>query len=321
MIDVESAGCLFVKIKGVRMEYILYCDESVQVGPVYSGFFGGCIISAKDWQHVTNILNEKKNELNLYGEVKWAKVTSNYLKKYIDLMALFYSFVKDGTIKVRIIYQSNTEQPLEQNIKPDTRYFRQYYKFVKNAFGFKYLKSEKPIHLRIYLDSLPYNSNKRKELKKLLLDLPNTNKFKNSPIAIRNGDVAEVDSHEHVILQCMDIILGSMHFWLNYIDKNVSEEKDAPGNRTVAKEKLCEHIIGHINEIMPEFTVSETTSEYDDIVPECYWNHAYRHWRYVKEREIGSSDYTKEREALHANLTLDEIVEGSMEMDEKRKNK
>ena len=33
------------------------------------------------------------------------------------------------------------------------------------------------------------------------------------------------------------------------------------------------------------------------------------------------SHYTKEREALHANLTFDEIVKGSMEMDEKRKNK
>jgi len=52
------------------MEYILYCDESIQTGPVFGGFFGGCIVSARDWQHVTDTLNTKKMELNLYGEVK-----------------------------------------------------------------------------------------------------------------------------------------------------------------------------------------------------------------------------------------------------------
>jgi len=39
---------------------------------------------------------------------------------------------------------------------------------------------------------------------------------------------------------------------------------------------------------------------------------------FIRQFNTGSGDYTKEREALHANMTFDDIVRGSMEMDVKR---
>ena len=81
------------KQKGVDLEYILYCDESSQKGPKYSDFFGGCLVSSKDLLEVTNALEVKKTELFMRGEVKWSKVTENYLNKYIELMTLFFSFI------------------------------------------------------------------------------------------------------------------------------------------------------------------------------------------------------------------------------------
>jgi len=53
------------------------------------------------------------------------------------------------------------------------------------------------------------------------------------------------------------------------------------GKRTVAKDKLYNNIIEHINEVMPNFNIYETTDDYDNKIPDCYWNHAYRHWRYI----------------------------------------
>jgi len=35
----------------------------------------------------------------------------------------------------------------------------------------------------------------------------------------------------------------------------------------------------------------------------------------IRQFNAGSGDYTKEREALHADLTFDDIVAGSKEMD------
>ena len=40
---------------------------------------------------------------------------------------------------------------------------------------------------------------------------------------------------------------------------------------------------------------------------------------FIRQFNVGSGDYTTEREALHAELSFDEIVKGSIEMDKKRK--
>jgi len=39
---------------------------------------------------------------------------------------------------------------------------------------------------------------------------------------------------------------------------------------------------------------------------------------FIRQFSIGSGNYTVEREALHADLTFEEIVNGSMKMDTKR---
>jgi hypothetical protein len=39
---------------------------------------------------------------------------------------------------------------------------------------------------------------------------------------------------------------------------------------------------------------------------------------FIRQFNAGSGDYTKERAAFHAELTFDEIVKGSMEMDSKK---
>lgn len=50
--------------------------------------------------------------------------------------------------------------------------------------------------------------------------------------------IAEVDSKNHVILQCIDIALGSMNFKLNNMDKEKMPNSNRCGKRTIAKEKL-----------------------------------------------------------------------------------
>lgn len=52
------------------MEYILYCDESSSKGKKFGDFFGGCIVSSKDLENIVAALEAKKEELNLYGEIK-----------------------------------------------------------------------------------------------------------------------------------------------------------------------------------------------------------------------------------------------------------
>lgn len=67
----------------------------------------GALINLSDINLIENALNSGKEELNLNGEIKWTKVTDNYLEKYIDMINLFFEFIKSGKIKVRIMFAQN----------------------------------------------------------------------------------------------------------------------------------------------------------------------------------------------------------------------
>ena len=57
-------------------------------------FMDGALVKVTDIQDIEKRLNSKKEELNLNGEIKWTKVTGNYLDKYIEMINLFFSFIK-----------------------------------------------------------------------------------------------------------------------------------------------------------------------------------------------------------------------------------
>ena len=62
-----------------KRNYIIYSDESDRKGKYFSNFFGGALLNASDQENITALLNLKKQELNLNNELKWERVTANYL--------------------------------------------------------------------------------------------------------------------------------------------------------------------------------------------------------------------------------------------------
>lgn len=53
-------------------------------------FMVGALVKVSDVQAIEKALNDKKDELNLKDEIKWTKVTGNYLDKYIEMINLFF---------------------------------------------------------------------------------------------------------------------------------------------------------------------------------------------------------------------------------------
>lgn len=94
------------------MEYFIYCDESLGKGKYYSDFFGGALVKSAHFEEVKVALEEKKAELNLKNEIKWVKVTENYLQKYMEMIDLFFSFIEQGKVKVRIMFRDTEKSPL-----------------------------------------------------------------------------------------------------------------------------------------------------------------------------------------------------------------
>ncbi len=135
------------------MEYIIYSDESVSQGELFSDFFGGALVTNRDFNEVNAALEARKCELNLMGEIKWTKVSVNYLEKYKQMMDLFFSFIKQNKVKLRIMFQESghSYSPLHQD-QIVNRYHLLYYQFIKHAFGLVY--HDGPVGETVYLKTL-----------------------------------------------------------------------------------------------------------------------------------------------------------------------
>jgi len=89
----------------------------------------------------------------------------------------------------------------------------------------------------------------------------------------------EVDSHKHILLQCLDMVLGAMAFRLNEMHLEKEPGKRLRGKRTIAKERLYKHILERIRKIYPNFNIGISTSLQGEV--ENLWKYPYRHFRFV----------------------------------------
>ncbi|MED0701991.1 DUF3800 domain-containing protein [Aeribacillus composti] len=264
------------------MQYIIYCDESEKNGKYYGNFYGGALVKSTDFHLVKDTLEKRKEELGFKGEVKWQKVTDQYLEKYIELIDTFFDFIEINKVKVRIMFTHNMYLPNELSKEQrDNEYFLLYYQFFKHAFGLKYSNpSTNPISLYIFFDQLPDTKEKNQKFIDYIYNLQFQDIFKDANLYINSkDDIAEAVSHKHVILQCLDIVLGAMEFRLNEKHKEIPEGKKRRGKRTRAKEKLYKHINKRIRKIYPGFNIGESTGRSGDN--KNLWNHPYRHWKFT----------------------------------------
>ncbi len=270
-------------------EYILFCDESDRRGKYYSNFYGGALVGSSHYQRITNRLNAKKAELNLYQEVKWSKVTAQYLEKYTELIGVFFEEIIAGNLRIRIMFRQNAHLPRGLSREQvDWEYYLLYYQFVKHAFGLEYAPDN--LRLRLYFDRFPDTAEKSEQFKGFLMGLTKSRKWRT--IDIKKEDITEIDSRNHVILQCMDVVLGSMSFRLNDKHKQKPPGSRRRGKRTIAKEKLYKAILAEIYKIRPRFNIGVSTRT--ESLSER-WEMPYLHWAFVPKDETYDPSLTKPR--------------------------
>ena len=261
------------------LEYILYCDESSDNGALYGDFFGGCILPAGKHQSICAALEAKKREQHLFGEIKWTKVTAPYVDKYCAVMRCFFDFVRSGEIRVRIMFRKKENRQETRDRPRKDKYFKLYYQFLKHAFGFATPKDIiGTYYLHILMDELPDHIRVAKEFREYLCQMPTIRDFEASGMHIRERDIGEVCSHEHVLLQCVDVILGAMFFRLNKLHLEKPAGVSRRGKRTLAKEKLYEFILDEIRTIHPGFNIGVSTGARGRSCP--HWSSPYEHWEF-----------------------------------------
>jgi hypothetical protein len=273
-------------------EFIIYCDESASFGTNFSNFYGGALIRSDHIDRVRRLIADKKRDLHFFGEVKWQKVTENYLEKYKKLMGLFFDIIEEDLVKVRIMFTQNIYITI--NLTDEHReheYFILYYKFVKHAFGLIYSGNRRePTRVRLLLDQLPNTQEKCARFRGFLSSLTYNPDFRAVGIRIAAEDIVDVVSHNHDVLQCLDIVLGSINFRLNDLHIAIPPGKRRRGRKTRAKEALYKHINKRMCDIRPGFNIGISTGTNDTLSNR--WHHSYRHWRFLpKDFEIaGTAD-------------------------------
>ncbi|MFN8710377.1 MAG: hypothetical protein ACK526_20080 [Planctomyces sp.] len=156
------------------MEYVIYTDESDRDGDFFSNFYGGVLVRSPDLDGVIQRLETCKQSQNLFGEIKWQKVTEPYLEKYKSVMDAFFEEITADRVKARIMFTSNQHVP--QGLSAEQRqsvYHRLYYQFIKHSFGLQHSTDglQPPVRIRLNLDQMPTSREETAQFKSFLLGL------------------------------------------------------------------------------------------------------------------------------------------------------
>jgi hypothetical protein len=196
-------------------------------------------------------------------------------------------------MKARIMFTQNMRAP--RNLEKrhyDDQYFLLYYQFIKHAFGLKYADHNpyQAVFVSVLPDKIPDSKERVERFKDYLCRIPGSAFMRGENLFIPKSSIGDVDSRDHVILQGLDLILGSMCAKLNNKLYDKPAGKRRRGKRTMAKEKLYKAINKEIRDIYPNFNVGVGTACH--YGPSDRWTHPYRHWLfmpkgYVLDRTLG----------------------------------
>lgn len=278
-----------------RRELVIYCDESDISGKHFGNFYGGLLVDAARQPTVEARLKTCCAALRLNDEVKWQKISTAYADKYIALMDELFDLVAEGDVKLRIMFTQNYFAP--RRLSPEQGedgFFILYYQFIKHAFGLRYAGiAGQRTAVRLMFDELPDTLEKRARFKAYLAALHRSPEFRHSAIHLDAGDIAEVDSKRHILLQCVDVVLGAIQFRLNDKHKEKPEGSRKRGKRTIAKERVYKHILARIQLLYPRFNIGRPTSLRDDMAN--LWRDPYRHWLFVPKDAQQRPEFAKRR--------------------------
>lgn len=250
--------------------YIIVCDESTRYGKDYSYFYGGAIIEESKYQHINEVLKSYQLSKNM-GEIKRTKITCSNYRDYIEILELFFTYVKSGAIKARVMFSPNKQLEILPK-KENQTYCKFYYLFIRYAFSITYARE--PITLRLIFDDLPEKKAYADAFKNYLVTNLNSAKVVGgNPVNLIKKDIEEVDSKKHVILQCMDVIVGLVDFALN------TSYEDRISKRGQARTMVWKQLERYIYEIHPNFNMRETTNP---IFSHRGWIDEYKHFAYKK---------------------------------------
>ncbi len=267
----------------------MYADEAWTHDPNrnrFWRFYGGAMVASTERQQVENELLALKAKLGLQGEIKWSQVRPFNWERVAVVLDRFFDFVEGGVVKLRYMWLDQMFQdPAALNdFHREYGYYILYYFFVVFGFGLPWHDEKEPVNVVFFPDTLPDQPEKRKSFRQFLYRCHAAHRHDDLS-RFRFVEVGDVNSKNHVILQCVDVIIGAAGFRLN--QHHVAKQKNGKrAEATKIKEKLYDHIRKRLAQIdMGErgtlsFAVGVNTGKNGDVANR--WRHKFRQWDFRK---------------------------------------
>ena len=218
------------------------------------------------------------DDTGLTCEIKWTNISPSTETRFRHFADTFFDKIENGLIKYRVMFTHNVWRPVgltREHYRQE--YFLLYYQFIKNGLGLgQYKSADGKRDLQIICDQFPHTGRDVSEFKRFLLGL-NSSVLNKNGLDLRPENIGEAKSHNHVVLQGTDLILGAIQFKLNAHDRLKPPGKVHRGKKTRAKERVYKHILARIQKIYPHFNIGISTGTRGDYANR--WNDPYRHWK------------------------------------------
>jgi adenylate kinase family enzyme len=259
---------------------VIYCDESAKKGPHFSNFYGASITRSEIADSVEKEISSLVMALGLTCEVKWNNISPSTADRFIKVADLFFDHIEAGGIKFRAMFTHNIHVPV--GLTDEQRrnaHFLLYYQLIRNGLGLQHYGREFGARdLQLIFDQFPRHTDHVRRFKEFLKKL-NNRVLRPSGLELRDENIGEAKSHDHMILQCTDLVIGSMNFRLNDFHRAKADGSKRRGKKTVAKERVFKHMSARIRGIYPNFNIGISTGTQGDITNR--WKHPYRHWVFI----------------------------------------
>jgi len=180
----------------------IYCDESCHIENDHKPymFLGSVSVAYNQVKFHTEQIKELKKKHNFYAEIKWSKVSKSKLRFYIELVDYFFNTdLQFRTVGVRKAQINNDAF----NQTYDDFYYKMYYHLLNHNIHSLYSYN---VYLDIKDTLSAYKVNKLKNILNTKFGV-----FRN---------VQNIRSHESIILQITDFMMGAISYLHNNQEKS-----------------------------------------------------------------------------------------------------
>lgn len=185
----------------------IYCDESCHIEHDHKRFMllGSVSSAYNQVKRHTERIKKLKEEHHFYGEIKWSNVSNSQLRFYKELLDYFF----DTDLRFRAVVVDKAKinnGAFNQNF--DTFYYKMYYYLLIHNKNSQYAYN---VYLDIKDDLSAYKVQKLKEILNTQFGVFRT--------------VQNIRSHESILMQLADFIMGGLSYNLNDETKKVTAKK------------------------------------------------------------------------------------------------